>query len=156
MAISGHDIYIGGLFSRVYGTTPPDFEGTPANCVAKWDGTNWTGLGNGLSSISLGVVALMTTGSELFVGGRFGAAGGKPSKNIALWHIPHALSTSRSGDALTLSWPATGKNFVLETTENLAPANWVEIYEAPVLAGDQLIVTNSISATARYYRLRRR
>ena len=158
MAINGNDIYIGGLFSRVIPSTPPG-DATPANCVAKWDGTNWTGLGSGLFSISLGSVAVAATGSELFLGGRFGGrfgtAGGTSSQNIALWHIPHALSASCSGDILTLSWPATGTNFVLEASNTLQPTSWSEIYDVPILIGDQLVVTNSISATTRYFRLRR-
>jgi len=161
MTLNGNDIYIGGLFSWVRDDVP--FNKILANSIAEWDETNqrmqfgWvSALGSGLGTFLGGSVALLATGSELFVGGRFGTAGGKPSRNIALWHIPHALSASRSGDNLTLSWPGTGTNFVLEASDRLPPTDWSEIYEAPVLAGNQLLVTNSISDATRFYRLRRR
>jgi len=57
---------------------------------------------------------LASTGSELVAVGVFDTAGGNPSTNIALWHIPHELAIQRSGDEVRLSWPETGSNFVLE------------------------------------------
>jgi len=95
-------------------------------------------------------------GADLFMGGIFTSAGGKPSTNLALWHIPHALSIRRMADAALLSWPATGTNFLLETCSDLGQSNWTEVLQAPVLSGPQLVVTQEVCALSRFYRLRRR
>ena len=61
-----------------------------------------------------------------------------------------------SGNSLTLSWPATGTNFVLEYAKSLTQSNWNELPQVPVIAGNKLIVTNEISTDQTFYRLRRR
>jgi hypothetical protein len=99
---------------------------------------------------------LVSGGSELFVGGVFDFAGTNLSTNIALWHIPHLLSTTRSGGNVALSWPATGSNFVLEAKENVSQTNWSAVPATPVLAGDELRVTNQINSPSRLFRLRRK
>jgi len=129
--------------------------------LGKWDGTNLVGLGSGSSvpnppPLSGSVVSLASNGSELFVGGDFSWAGGKPSSNIALWHIPHALSASRSENVLTLSWPATGTNFILESSKSLSQADWAEVPQTPIVNGNKLTVTNEVLSTQKFYRLRRR
>jgi hypothetical protein len=129
--------------------------------IGKWDGTNWVALGSGfgvpnpppLTGIAL---SLASNGSELYVGGDFSWAGGKPSSNIALWHIPHALSVSRSENLLRLSWPATGTNFVLQYAKSLAQSNWNDVVQIPVIANNRLIITNEISDNQSFFRLRRR
>jgi len=123
-----------------------------ARGVAKWNGQEWEALGSGVS----GSLGLASTGSELFVGGDFYIAGQSPSANIALWHIPHALNLERSDDALRLSWPVTGSNFVLEACPSLSRSNWTAVPQAPVVAGRDLIVTNEVCGATRFYRLRRR
>jgi len=137
----------------------------PAQSVARWDGQNWCRLASGLATAKFGigpppgpaaVQALAARGSELFVGGTIDTAGGKPSTNIALWHIPHALSAKLSGDTVTLSWPATGSNFVVESKSDLNLTNWSAVAQPPVVTGDQLVDTNSISPTNQFFRLRRR
>ena len=59
------NLYIGGFFTVV--------GNVKANYVAKWDGTNWSALGSGLSSY---VYALAVSGTNLYAGGWFTAAGG--------------------------------------------------------------------------------
>ena len=143
---NGADLYAGGNFFQM--------GGIDAHGVAKWNGTNWFGLGSGL--IGGSPLALASNGSEVFAGGGFYLAGSKPSTNIALWHIPHALSANVSGNALTLSWPATGSNFVLEANTALVQSNWAAVSPLPVVLGNQLVVTNEISSGEKFYRLRRR
>jgi hypothetical protein len=92
----------------------------------------------------------------MIVSGAFTAAGGKPANNIALWHIPHALEVKRQGHTATLSWPATGTNFVLEAKENVADTNWTVVSTNPSIVGDQCRVTNQIDSPARFFRLRRK
>ncbi|MFO0835150.1 MAG: hypothetical protein U0638_09280 [Phycisphaerales bacterium] len=73
------DIVVGGVFTR----TPSG----PANHVARWDGTHWNPLGQGVAGTSFpNVDALVeTAGGDLIVGGMFDTAGGAPANNIARW-----------------------------------------------------------------------
>ncbi|MGC3956910.1 MAG: hypothetical protein QM813_02755 [Verrucomicrobiota bacterium] len=64
-----------------------EIEGLPA--LAKWNGTDWSTLGSGLGA-ALGDRpwggALAARGRDLYIGGEFTTAGGKPADNLALWH----------------------------------------------------------------------
>ena len=74
------NLYIGGRFTAV-GTVK-------ANNVSKWNGKSWSALGSGISSGSYTpavVNALAVSGTNLYVGGCFGAAGGASATNIAKW-----------------------------------------------------------------------
>ncbi|MBX2992954.1 MAG: T9SS type A sorting domain-containing protein, partial [Bacteroidetes bacterium] len=70
----GTDLYAGGEFSIAGGDS--------ASKIAKWNGSEWTRLGTGTSSV---VEALYASGSLLYVGGRFETAGGVLAKRIACW-----------------------------------------------------------------------
>jgi hypothetical protein len=146
LLVSGKDIYVGG------GLVFPG--GFPIPGVAKWDGTQWQSLG---SALNMGAVhALAASGAELFVGGEFTIVGGKPATNIALWRIPHVLEIQRSGDQVTLSWPATGSNLVLEASRSVPATNWIAVPVPPAVVQDQLVVTNRAAEPSRFYRLRRK
>src|SRR5437870_3311131 len=59
LALSGSDLYAGGLFTTAGDTT--------ANYIAKWDGSNWTALGSGIGGGFGGypvVYALASAGSD--------------------------------------------------------------------------------------------
>ena len=71
LAVSGSNLYVGGCFidANNNGTVQPS-----ADYIARWDGTNWLPLlGNGVSDGSLNgnVLAIATSGSDLYVGGNF-------------------------------------------------------------------------------------
>ncbi len=71
IAVVGADVYVGGNFTDVdnYGNPVPN-----ADHIAKWDGTNWTGLssnGAGNGSLNGGVSALVVSSTNLYVGGGF-------------------------------------------------------------------------------------
>lgn len=53
-----------------------------ANCIAKWNGSNWSALGTGVSG---SVDSLAIDGNDLYVGGSFYAAGGVAANSIAKW-----------------------------------------------------------------------
>jgi hypothetical protein len=72
LKVSGSDLYVGGYFTNAGGSA--------ANCIAKWDGANWTTLGSGIKGQ---VQALAVQGSDLYVGGTFATAGGKASAYVA-------------------------------------------------------------------------
>jgi hypothetical protein len=67
-------LYIGGAFESV--------GGVEASRVAKWDGSSWTALGDGLSGA---VFALEFFEGDLYAGGSLNAAGGSPVSGIARW-----------------------------------------------------------------------
>lgn len=74
----GLALYAGGQFTSA--------GGAPASRIAKWDGSAWPPLGDGVS----GWVEALTvfddgTGPALYAGGNFTAAGGVPANNIAKW-----------------------------------------------------------------------
>ncbi|MCH7872412.1 MAG: hypothetical protein IID33_11995, partial [Planctomycetes bacterium] len=84
---TGTALYVGGAFSLA--------GGVPANHIAKWTGTDWFPLGDGIMSDSgfLPPVTAMTAyddgaGSSLYLGGDFYAAGPHQSFNIARWGCP--------------------------------------------------------------------
>jgi hypothetical protein len=83
----GTALYVGGAFSLA--------GGVPAANIAKWTGSDWLPLGDGLMSDSgfLPPVNAITTfddgnGSSLYLGGDFYAAGPHQSYNIARWGCP--------------------------------------------------------------------
>jgi hypothetical protein len=138
---NGTDLYAGNVGSGI---------------ISKWDGSAWSSLGSGLSGDGLSGGAIACNGTELYVGGYFSLAGGKPANNLARWHIPHSLAIQHLGPVITLSWPATGTNFLLEGTGSLSDTNWSVVSTTHVLAGNECRVTNSISASAHFFRLRRK
>ena len=153
LAIGGNDLYVGGSFLRV--------GGIPASRIAKWDGRRWSELGSGIGGSPVGgdgrgVSELVCTGAELFLGGYFQSVGGASSTNIALWHIPHAVKIALASDHAVISWPATGSNFVLEAKGSLDDADWVEVMQPPEVGNEACIVTELMSSTNRFYRLRRK
>src|SRR4030095_10465836 len=61
--------------------------GVNANNIARWNGTNWAALGDGIGQLggSDWVVALAIYNDELIAGGRFTSAGSGPASRIARW-----------------------------------------------------------------------
>jgi hypothetical protein len=77
---SGPALYAGGGFTIA--------GGADASGIAKWDGTRWTALGSGVSSLlSIETLAVYDDGSgpALYAGGSFTSAGGGPADFIAKW-----------------------------------------------------------------------
>lgn len=88
-------------------------------------------------------------------------SGGCASEIVDLLSITESSSvpilTTNSGTLVTtvLAWPATGTNYILETTDGLSPTNrWRIIDHAAVLIGNQLVLTNGAVEPMSYYRLR--
>ena len=91
LAFLGTDLYITGYFRQAYGAA--------ADYVAKWNGTTWTGLGDGVGGAGYGVAhTLLITGTDVYVGGRFSTAGGRRADNISKWN---GASWSSLGPATT-------------------------------------------------------
>ncbi len=75
---------------------------------------------------------------------------------VAVPPVPQ-LRIESFGGQLTLSWPASMTAFQLESTDAVAPANWVPVTEPTLLVQDRMTVslTNRPSDSARFFRLRK-
>ncbi len=72
-------LYVGGMFDVVGGVTVGN--------IARWNGTNWSALGTGLTGVNPAMVtALEVYDNKLFAGGTFQNAGGTVTNNIASWN----------------------------------------------------------------------
>lgn len=66
------------------------------------------------------------------------------------------LSVELSGENILVSWPATTETYQLESIDGFdAAKQWTAVADVPVQVGGQMVVTNAISATERFYRLKR-
>ena len=76
------DIIAGGYFTNA--------GGTPANKIAKWDGTSWSAMGQGFDGIGVDeyVKAATTWNGIFFAGGAYTQAEGNPMNYIAQWYEP--------------------------------------------------------------------
>jgi len=93
-------VYAGGTFTNAGGVA--------ANNIAKWDGSNWSALGSGLSPGKNGeafAYALAVSGGDVYVGGYFAAAGGIAANNIGRWDGSSwsALGSGMNGDVKALA-----------------------------------------------------
>src|SRR5207302_1625871 len=80
IAISGSDIFVGGVFTQAGGVS--------ANNIARWDTlTNqWYPLGSGVDDDGHGsVYAIAISGNDVYAGGFFTQAGGLAASYIARW-----------------------------------------------------------------------
>jgi hypothetical protein len=75
LAVSGSDVYAGGNFTTAGGIA--------ATNIAKWNGSSWSALGEGMEG---SVNALAVSGSELYAGGTFTTAGGSAAHFLARWN----------------------------------------------------------------------
>ena len=76
--------------------------------------------------------------------------------NVGLFSIPSgptpppALTVTRSGNSLTISWPAEAAGFALESSPAVAPGSWTPV---PGVTGNSVTIT--ATENERFYRLRR-
>jgi hypothetical protein len=74
------EVFVGGMFTTAGGVS--------ANRVAKWNGSSWSTMGSGISDgtgVLTAVRAIAVNGMDIYAGGAFTTAGGKPSLNFAHW-----------------------------------------------------------------------
>lgn len=96
IAVIGADVYVGGEFGSIGGIA--------ARYLARWNGSQWQRLGSGLDddfTADGGVRTLIVSGTDLYVGGDFGSAGGVTgTANIAQWDgsVWHALGNGLGND----------------------------------------------------------
>ena len=84
LAYSGSGLYVGGEFTNAGGLGITNF--------AKWNGNTWSSLGSGVRNQSpntpYDIYGLAAVGNDVYLGGTFDSAGGKPSTGFASWHEP--------------------------------------------------------------------
>lgn len=104
LAVFAGDLYAGGWFTSA--------GGTPAGCIARWNGTAWQNVGNGVTDFVINpanpprVLALRVNGGLLVLGGRFTVAGGVGGyNNVAMWdgQIWHTMTSGTSGRVVALA-----------------------------------------------------
>lgn len=155
LAVIGSDVYAAGNFTSA--------GGLEVNRIAKWNGISWSALGNGMtrSFATPSVLALAARDSDLFVGGNFEGAGGKPAYYIAQWNetrdfdtVPyvHLRKPGMLPDRFRFSTFAVGVPvYVVEMSTNLT--HW-----SPILTNSQMsIPVDDFTAPGkpqRFYRAR--
>lgn len=96
IAVSGSDVYIGGMFTSAGGVLNADR-------IVRWDGTRWHALGAGLND---DVFAIVVRGSNVYAGGFFTDAGGNPNADyVARWDGTqwHSLGSGVNGRVFALA-----------------------------------------------------
>jgi hypothetical protein len=67
-----------------------------------------------------------------------------------------ALSVEIYGENILISWPATTQTYQLESIDGFdAAKQWTTVTGAPAQVGGQMVVTNAVTTTERFYRLKR-
>jgi trimeric autotransporter adhesin len=78
LAATGGSLFIGGKFTEA--------GGQPASRMARWNGSQWYQLGDGVQKAFNDVVeAIAVSGGNVYVGGRFDLVSGQPARGIARW-----------------------------------------------------------------------
>lgn len=103
LAVSGGDVYVGGLFS---------IAGDLHYRLARWNGTNWSEVGTGVNNQ---VNDLVVNGTDLYASGYLTVAGGVSARGIARWD--------------GTNWSALGAGIATGTINALAVWNG-ELYAA--------------------------
>src|SRR6266568_4897906 len=119
-------------------------------------GSNWT-----LTGLNL------PTGQSFYIRARGyyrnGLYNGSESITESVWNMllavptsPPRLNIQRGANAdVVLSWAANVTGFTLEANPNLNTNVWSIVSPAPVVSGTSNVVTNAVSGSARFYRLRK-
>ncbi len=79
LASMNDELYVGGDFNQVNGQV--------FNNLARWNGTTWASVGNGVQGDSYGVAVkhLLVVNNQLYSFGKFDLAGAVPANNVAKW-----------------------------------------------------------------------
>jgi len=92
---------------------------------------------------------------KVLLGGAFVAINGIPRRHIARLFGDPTLAIVSSGSNVVLSWPTNAPELTLQSALDLRGSiNWMDSTNAPAMVGAQFTVTNAISASAQFYRLR--
>lgn len=137
--IAGNSVTITG--SSFTNATMVKFNGVNA--------TNFTVINN--SQLTAIVPANATTGpvSVIAPGGT-----GTSAANFLIDVLSVAVK-KLANSAVALSWPSSATGFALQANTNLSSTNWVAVTNVPVVVNGKNTVTNSITNSTAFYRLRK-
>ena len=141
LAVSGSDLYVGGEFTTA--------GGTPANHIAKWDGSSWSALGSGLDN---DVYAVAVAGSDLYVGGYFATAGGSASTYVAEAQLLGRLTFTTNNGTITITGynGSGGMVFIPKTISGL-PVTSIESWAFTFCTSlTNIIIPNSVTNIGDY------
>lgn len=120
------DIYIGGSFLSMDGVTG-------YNSLAKYSGGSWSKIGDTPNTGVFGRVHTLTfDDGDLYIGGLFSLAGGKPTSNLAIYYtdFQHALDAAgNSGNAFDMG-AAIHNAAEEEVTDGAEFPFWDDVSEA--------------------------
>lgn len=74
---SADNLYAGGYFNTIGGVS--------THCIARWDGSQWYALGNGMDNLDYVRALSFDSSWNLYAGGEFATAGFVVANNIAKW-----------------------------------------------------------------------
>jgi hypothetical protein len=77
MAVKDNELYVGGAFEKIRGQTITN--------LARWDGTNWSDVGNAFDNRESYIYSMISAGDSFYIAGSFNRAGGIAANNIARW-----------------------------------------------------------------------
>lgn len=143
------NVYVGGTFNMAHDTM--------VNNIAKWNGSTWTAMGNGLIG-SCNAISINPNNNDIYVGGAFLIAGENAANRIAKWN---GTTWTAMGDGLNstcraLAMDASGNVYVggLYVYAGGASINRIALYSPSTtsssLYSTQLYVNNKYLTT--YYK----
>jgi hypothetical protein len=152
--LRGGDLYAVGTFNSA--------GGIPAMGLARWDGANWSmPFGSGLvgNPGDANATGIAFIGDDLYVGGRFGFAGDKPSLYIARWNERKNFYPSPHPRLINPAWlgngqfrtrlvGTSGERYVIQSSTDLL--NWAPRLTNSLPLYDYTDPTASNSATRAY------
>jgi hypothetical protein len=149
LAVRGNEVYAGGTLTNA--------SGLPVQALARWNGATWQAMGSGLQMNpgSPNVTALAIYEDEVYVGGLFQRAGGRPSVCIARW-IPDiqlqitALNLS-PGDVQVQAQSTLGLKLRLDGTSDLT--TWTPLQRQNGYSGAAYLTDNLPAVNRRIYRV---
>ena len=125
IAVVGTDVYVGGVFTEVRKDAA---NAVPASHIAKWDGNNWSALGDGSNAASNGVAsgqggvvsAIAAAGGYIYVGGTFNDAHTSAGNFVMATHIArwNGSAWSALGDNSTRFNGAGGSVYAITASGN--------------------------------------
>lgn len=153
LAVMGTNLYAGGSFTNIGGVT--------ANRIARWNGHEWSALGSGtvFNAAAGPVLALSAVGNDLYVGGTFQLAGGKPAYYLSLWNESldfsnaqlrlDQLRTSAGGNAQFTVTAIGVPIYVIDASTNLT--QWTPV-ETNTLTPYDYTEANTLATPHRFFR----
>jgi hypothetical protein len=132
----------------------------PANKIAKWNGSEWSALGSGMSGGANNVSALTADGSgHLFIGGGFWLAGTIVSPFIVQANIGAVVTGGRfdslaysplTGFSFTFSDATIGQPYRIQVCADLPGNSWTDFTNF-TYTGPRVITDGSAASTTKKF-----